>query len=70
MTEFEPVDPGHVSQLADTKLLRHQGLTSEVRIGDVVQLTDCKGGPRPIDDPPRRPPVLKATLAPQTKYWS
>ena len=38
-----------------------------MRIGDVVQLTGCKGGPRPIDDPPRRPPVLKATPAPQTK---
>ncbi len=25
-----------------------------MRIGDVVQLTGCKGGPRPIDDPPRR----------------
>ena len=57
-------------QLADTKLLCHEGLTSKVRIGGVVQLTDCKGGPRPIDGPPRRPPVLKATPAPQTKYWS
>ena len=35
---------------------------SEVCIGGVVQLTDCKGGPRPIDGPPRRPPVLKAAL--------
>ena len=34
--------PGDVSQLADTKLLRHKGLTCDVRIGDVVQLTDTK----------------------------